>query len=240
MDKLMSDEKEIVISKESLVAALPGGMAKKTRVTDELVDTVNDILQDPTTREHFRENILGYTGVLANGKYKLETYISAVKFVSYKMLGSSAVEAYAKTFPDRYQQLLNEGADSIYISKTASAFNRNKLVNEIYEQTLVPTHILNADVFQKAINVQAELMMTANSEKVRSDAANSLLTHLKRPEAQKVELSVSNQEDQSIKDLRDSTMKLVAQQEMMIKSGMMSAKEVAHSTIIEGEAEVID
>ena len=90
-------------------------------------------------------------------------------------------------------------------------------------------------MFQKALNVQADLMVNANSEKVRSDAANSLLTHLKRPEVTKIELDVGLKEDKTIDGLRQATMALAASQRDMIKSGMMNAKEVAHSQIIEGE-----
>ena len=57
---------------------------------------------------------------------------------------------------------------------------------------MVPTWILNQDVFQSAINTQYELMMDEEvSPKVRSDAANSLLTHLKKPEvATKAEIKI--------------------------------------------------
>lgn len=36
-------------------------------------------------------------------------------------------------------------------------------------------------IYQKAINVQADLMSNANSEMVRMQAANSILTHLAKP-----------------------------------------------------------
>jgi len=75
-------------------------------------------------------------------------------------------------------------------------------------------------------------MLSARSEKVRSDAANSLLTHLKQPEAQKIELDIGVKEDSSINALRASTMELVAQQKMMLKAGAMHAQEVAHSKLI--------
>jgi hypothetical protein len=151
------------------------------------------------------------------------------------MLGSTNLEAYVKTFPTRYKRLLDDGVDDHRVSAYASSYNKNQLVNKIYEQTLIPSHILNADVFQKALNVQADLMVNANSEKVRSDAANSLLTHLKRPEVTKIELDVGLKEDKTIDGLRQATMALAASQRDMIKSGMMNAKEVAHSQIIEGE-----
>jgi hypothetical protein len=100
------------------------------------------------------------------------------------------------------------------------------------EQTLIPSYVLNQDLYQKALNVQAELMLTAKSEKVRSDAANSLLTQLKMPETQKVELSVGIKEDGSIAALRASTLELSRQQRLMMEAGAMNAQEVAHTKLI--------
>jgi len=228
-----TEVKEVYLSKEEFKATLPKAM--KGRISDELMGSINGLLQEQSTRVEFRENLIGYASVLAQGRYKVEDYVSAVKYVSHKMLGSTNLESYVKTFPERYQRLLNDGVDDHRVSAYASAYNKNQLVNKIYEQTLIPSHILNADVFQKALNVQAELMVHANSEKVRSDAANSLLTHLKRPEVTKIELDVGLKEDKTINDLRQATMALAASQRDMIKSGMMNAKEVAHSQIIEGE-----
>jgi len=224
---------EVFLSKEEFKATLPKNF--KNKISDELMGSINGLLQEQTTREEFRENLIGYASVLAQGRYKVEDYVSAVKYVSHKMLGSTNLEAYVKTFPVRYKRLLDDGVDDYRVSAYASSYNKNQLVNKIYEQTLIPSHILNADVFQKALNVQAELMVHANSEKVRSDAANSLLTHLKRPEVTKIELDVGLKEDKTINDLRQATMALAASQRDMIKSGMMNAKEVAHSQIIEGE-----
>jgi len=73
-----------------------------------------------------------------------------------------------------------------------TAYNKGMLVTKIMERAMVPTWILNQDVFQEAINTQYELMMDIDvSPKVRSDAANSLLTHLKKPEvANKAEIKI--------------------------------------------------
>ena len=114
-----------------------------------------------------------------------------------------------------------------------TAYNKSKLVNLIFEQTLIPSYVLNQDLYQKALNVQAELMLDTDiSPKVRSDAANSLLTHLKMPETQKVELEIGMKEDSSIQALRNSTMELARQQRMMMEAGAMNAQEVAHSKLV--------
>jgi len=222
-----------LLTKEQLQKSLPKDVQLK--VTDNILDSINSVIGDPTVQETFRENILGFSTVLRTGKYKFQSYVDAVKYVSYKMLGATNIEAYTKTFPERYQNLVDEGTPDNRIHAYVAAYNKNQLVNKLMEQTLVPTHILNADIYQKAINVQANLMMTAKSEKVRSDAANSLMTQLRPPETKKIELDVGLKEDQSINELRNSTMELVAQQRRMIESGMLNAKQIAHSKIIQGE-----
>jgi len=233
MDQALEVREEF-LSKEEFVMALPKGF--KNKVSDELMSSINGVLQDQGTRDQLRENLIGYGSVLAQGRYKMDDYVAAVKYVSHKVLGSSNLEAYVKTFPERYKRLLDDGVDNHRISAYSSAYNKNQLVNKILEQSLVPSYLLNADVFQRALNVQADLMTDPGvSHKVRSDAANSLLTHLKRPESMKIELEVGVKEDQSINELRAATMALAANQRDMIKSGMMNAKDVAHSKIIEGE-----
>lgn len=218
------------LTKEQFLKVLPKKM-KKT-VNDGIMDAINNVVADPTIRDAFRENIISYTSVMKDGKFKMQQYLEAVHYVSYKLFGSSNIEAYCKTFPHRYQRFLDEGFSDKAISSYVNAYNNNKLVNLILEQTLVPTHILNADLYQKALNTQAELMMTSGSDKVRCDAANSLLTHLKMPETQKVELDVSVKEDKAITELRNATLDLVEQQKKALASGSMNVREIAHSKLL--------
>jgi hypothetical protein len=104
------------------------------------------------------------------------------------------------------------------------------------EQTLVPVHILNMDLHQEAINMQADLMRNARSETVRQKAAECLIVQLKAPETAKVEVDV-NLNDGLVQDLRDTTRALAQQQLKMIKAGHMSAQEAAHSEIIAHKVE---
>lgn len=229
------------LTKEQFLKVLPKDV--RSRVSDEVIDNINKLLAEPELREAFRDNLLSYAGVMADGRYKLQGYIDACRYVSYKLLGSSTLEAYAKTFPDRYQRLLDEGTDNSSIAAYSAGFNKTQLVNKIFEQTLVPTHVLNADIFQKAINTQAYLMVNAASEKVRTDAANSILNHLKKPEATKIQLDVSYKEDKTLDDLRASTQALVDMQRRMLEEKVVDAKYIAESTIIPKEiidAEIID
>jgi len=208
----------------------------KKSVNQELVDSVNNLLSDPESLEKYRDNLLSYTNVMANGRFKIKNYLSAVKYISHKLDGDSNTLAYTKTFPDKMQGFITQGVVPKDIASYISAYNKSKLVMLIFEQTLVPTHVLNNAVFQKAINVQAELMVTASSEKVRSDAANSLLTHLKPPETKKIELDLAVTKDTSIDDMRAATLALVTAQRVAVEQGVHSVKDIAHSQII-SEAE---
>ena len=178
---------------------------------------------------------------MADGKFKVTQYIDAVRYVSFKLMGCTNIEAYTKTFPDKYQRFVQQGVSAKDIASYVTAYNKSKLVNLIFEQTLIPTHVLNQDLYQRALNVQADLMINAKSEKVRCDAANSLLTQLKAPEVKKVELDIGVKEDSSIAALRATTLELARQQRLMVESGAMNAQEIAHGRlIIEGTAEVVE
>ena len=209
--------------------ALPDKVKKS--VNQELIDQVNTTLAEPELFEAYRDNLLSYTRVMSDGRFKVQEYINAVRYVSHKLMGSTNIEAYTKTFPDKYQRFVQQGVQAKDIASYVTAYNKSKLVNLIFEQTLIPSYVLNQDLYQKALNVQAELMVSANSEKVRTDAANSLLTHLKMPEKQKVELEIGIKEDSSIAMLRAATLELARQQRLTMEAGQMNVREVAHSKI---------
>jgi hypothetical protein len=205
-------------------------------ISDDLIEAVNLAISNSELRENFRDNLLSYTSVMRDGKFKIESYINAVKYVSLKLLGSSNIDAYLKTFPDKHQWFIEHGTSSKDISAYVAAYNKTKLVNLIFAQTLVPFHVLNADLYQKALNVQVALMTDLDvSPKVRSDAANSVLTHLKPPEVTKIELDVKDDSSMLV-GLRQTMLELAAMQHKNIELGISSAKEIAQSNlVIEGE-----
>ena len=218
-----------VLTVDQFKLALPDKVKKS--VNQELIDQVNATLSDPEMYEAYRDNLLSYTRVMADGRFKVTDYVSAVKYVSHKLMGATNIESYIKTFPDKYQRFTLQGVQAKDIASYVTAYNKSKLVNLIYEQTLIPSHVLNQDVRQKAINILAELMVGAKSEKVRADAANSLVVALKPPETQRVELDVNIKEDGSIAALRHTTLELARQQRLMMEAGLMNAQQVAHSKL---------
>lgn len=223
---------------EEFKAALPDKLKKS--LNQELIDQINTTLSDPDMYEQYRDNMMSYTKVMQDGRFKVSNYIEAVKYVSHKLMGCTNMEAYSKTFPGKIQGWAAAGVSNKDMASYVTAYNKGKLVNLIYEQTLIPTYVLNSDIHQKAVNVLAELMISATSEKVRSDSANALLTHLKVPEVTKVQLDIGVKEDGSIAALRQATLALASQQRQAMEAGLFDAQQVAHSKIIEGTAERVE
>jgi len=219
---------------EQFKEALPDKVKKS--VNQELINQINKTFSDPDMYETYRDNLLSYGKVMAEGKFQIPQYMNAVKYVSFKLMDKSSIDAFTLTFPDKIKSWVTQGVAGKDIASYVTAYNKSKLVSLIMEQSLTPFWVLNQDIRQKALNVQAELMLTARSEKVRSDAANSVLTHLKQPDAQKIELAVTIPEDSSIDQLRQATMELVAAQRLALRAGSANATDIAHSSlIIEGE-----
>ena len=213
---------------------------QKHNITQSLVDELNQLVTEPEAREVFRENLLGYSSVLQDPNVRLPTYVDAVRYVSFQLMGDSNQTAWIKTFPDRYQRLRDMGKDDGFIRATVACYNRNKVVNKIREQSLIPAYIANYDMYQEALNEQRKLMLNAKSEKVRSDAAKCILEQLKLPETTKVSLDVNVKEDDSIRELRETTLELVKAQKLAIESGTMDAKRIAEAKIINGEFSKVD
>jgi len=230
------------LTKEALKAVMP--KRQKHNITDSLVDELNALVTDPEERRAFRENLVSYASVLEDPNVKLPDYVYAVRYVSYQLMGMTNQQAWIRTFPERYQRLIDTGKiteeDDVHLRATVSSYNRGKVVNQIREQSLIPTWVLNSDIHQKAINRLAHLMVSSKSDKVQADAAASLLTHLKMPETVKMKLDVEVKEDDSIKQLRGAGTELVRAQREAIETGTTDARRIAEAKLIDAEFERID
>lgn len=218
-----------MITREEIEKALPTHM--RVRITDKFVDTLNNLSTDPLLAQNLRENFMSYSNVLRDGIFKLEDYLRAVAYVSFKTMGHNNQESYQRTFPDRHAILVARGATKKDISAYVAAYDKNKLVNLVQEQALIPIWILNQDAVQKAINTQVELMTTANSELVRTQAANSILTHLKKPESKQVDLNVNIPENDDIAQLKKAVQEIAIMSKEAINNGV-TTKQIAHQAII--------
>lgn len=195
----------------------------RSSITQEYVDAINNISADPLFAEQYAANFISYVHVMKDGKFKVNDYLSAVAYVSYKLMGYTNEDAYAKTFPQRYQALLAKGTSKNAISGYVSSYNKGLLVNKVLEQTLIPTWVLNQHMYQEALNTQVELMRNSHSDKVRCDAANSILTHLKRPEEKALNINFGIAESSAIISLEQNIAKLAEVQMNLIEGGIKTS-----------------
>lgn len=221
-----------MLTVEEVQAVVP----KKVRnsVTQDLVDKLNNITQDPLIAEQVRNNFISYTGVLNEGKFTMDSYLSAVMFVSHKLMNKTDREAYIATFPDRYTALVAKGTSNDDIAAYVHAYRKGKLVNLIMEQTMIPTWVLNQDLYQKALNHQAYLMLNAKSEFVQQKAAESILNQLQKPKEVGPLINLDLRDTAGMAELKEMLSGLAMQQRQAIQQGVPT-KAIAEQTIIQGE-----
>jgi hypothetical protein len=218
-----------MLTLQQVAHALPPNL--KNNVTQQLVDNINNCVADPIMAEAIKDNFLSYTQVLNEGKFKTEDYLSAVMYVSFKLMGMTNQDAYARTFPARYRTLLNNGTSAKDISSYVAMYNKGRLVNLILEKSLIPTWVLNQHIYQKAINVQADLMSNANSEMVRMQAANSILTHLAKPKEVGPLINLDLREGSGLNELKATLTQLAQQQRDLIGQGV-TTKSIADQGLV--------
>lgn len=225
-------------SKELVIKAVPPNL--KNAITDELVDRLNTVTTDQILAEEVRNNFISYASVLREGKFKLEDYLNAVTYVSHRLNGDTQHDAYFKTFPTRYQNLMALGKTPKEISNYVAMFNKGKLVQKIQEQTLTPAWVLNQDMFQAALNTNYQIMMDEDvSPKVRVEAANSLLTHLQKPKEVTPAVNIDLRESSGLSELKKALGQLATQQQQLIEQGG-STKDVAAQRIVDVSAQEIE
>lgn len=225
-----------LITVESLVQALPSKF--KDMATQSLADKINAIgSNDPEMARGIRENYITFSSVLKDGRYTADDYLRAVTYVTCIIVGKSKTEAYHAAHPDRMNRMLADGRSPKDISAYVAAYHKGQLVTAMLEQAVVPLWLVNQGIAQQAVNQLAHLMMNASSEKVQGEAASALLTHLKQPEAKKVNLEIGIQENDSLKEMRAVTEQMAQQLQTMLQSGA-NLKDVAGGRII--EAKVLD
>ena len=205
---------------------------QRTLITQEFLDKLEASVNDSLVAEQFKENFVTYLNVLSKGKYKMEDYINAVKYVSFKLLGYSNIKAYIATFPERYERLKTEGQTQI--EAFVSMYNKNKLVMQIYEQTIVPSYVLNAPMHQQALNTLAAMIVDDDVRGMtKVKACEAILQYTKQPDVVKGELTIGIEQSDTINDLREITENLADTYRMMLEKKGMKLKDVAEADIID-------
>ena len=234
-----------MITKETIMSALG---RDKTVITDELITNLNLIIADePEIGTMISENFVTYIGILKGGKFTLDKYLDAITFVSYKLMNLTNMDAYCKTYPDRYEKLrfryvdtegLSEDEFEKRVSSYVYAVAKGKLVTSILSQVQLPTKLLNMGLLQEAINTEASLMRSARSEIVREKAANTLIQYLGAEDENRIQLDMGYKKDDVIEQYEVAMKKMVEEQLVQIKAGA-DVKQIANAAIIEAEVEEV-
>lgn len=204
----------------------------KKSVTDDLVNRLNQAIQDPHLAEEMKENFFSYINVLQGGVYKIADYVNAVVYVSFKLMGLSNRDAWERTFPDRLANLQAAGRSERYIDMNVNLYHKNKLVNKIMEQSLVPFWVLNQDARQKAVNTCVQIMEGSRNDLARVKAADTLLNYLQEPKEMGPLISIDARETAGFKELQNMLMDLASKQLTAIKNGV-TPKEIAEQPLRE-------
>jgi hypothetical protein len=224
-----------VISQEQIELALG---SKRNWASQELVTTLNTLESDGA--DLVRENWLTHANVLREGTYSLDQYTTAIKYVSLKQMGHTNQQAYSIALAERYQELVAKGYDEQRISSHVAAYHKGALVQKLLAQSTVPLYMLYQDEAHKAIKTLVQIMTEPNASfKTRAEAADKLLTHVKRPEAAKIELEVSQKASDGMTELT-VLMRDLAQKQLAAINAGGNVKDVANLPLNKREPLLIE
>jgi hypothetical protein len=227
---------------DEVKALLPRG--SKSLINNDIIAAINRCTDNDEEdfAAIYRENFVSFSSVLKSSKFSLPDYISAVKYVSYRLMGDTSIDSYMKTFPDRYNRLMEKwvehyGSPELVRSKKiaayATGYSGTQLVSKVMEQSMIPPEILNAPLHQQSINVLADIMLHGVSEKNRVDAAKAVREATAPSATSRIKIDIGVNEGESIKDLRDYMNDLRNMQHQAIVDGIATPKMVAEANIIE-------
>lgn len=215
---------------------------QKLLVSQETVDEINKLANDPEYGEEFLQSYLDHLNVLADApKNTHRQYVNAVKFFSLVEAGNTLTDAYIKVFPDRHaDRQQSHGEDAPHkIRKEASRYNASRMVNDIRKVATIPVQLIHRHLLHEAILENAKLMTTANSEMVRQKAADTLIRELKPSEDTNLNIKVDDNSGSVIQELQKATQELAAQQREAVMAGL-PMKKIAAARILESDDDIID
>lgn len=212
-----------------LQCAMP---AKKNLVTQEIVDIINKVQEEPEFQgESLVQTMVTYQSVLQKAKVGIKEYISAIRFCAYLIsMDDNYTEAYKRTFYDRKfvkDRITLDTSDPRYgeLTSAASRYRRSKLVVDILTLSQVPMELMFSGLRYKAVGVLANVMMTAKYDRDKIAAATQLLLATKSDNI-KVDLDIKVNENSAVTDLRTQLAQMAATQTVYLQSGTATLQEL--------------
>ncbi len=215
---------------------------QRLTVTQDVLDEINKLAEDPLYGEEFLDVYMQHMAVLENAPNGNHTrYVNAVKYFILVESGESLTNAYIKLFPERIDSRRKANPDNYMriVNGEASRYNSSHMVNEIRRLATVPVQLIHRHLLHEAILEQAKLMRSAKSEMVRQKAAATIITELKPTEEQQIRVKVDDGSSSVIEELRKATEALAASEHQAVMAGV-PIKQIAETDIIEVEYEEVD
>lgn len=216
---------------------------KKKKLTQETLDEIYKLVDNPDYGEELAENYVNFLGVLREKhRYSMEQYKKAIMFYTLVESGTALVHAYMQVFPERvaYRKKFYPERDmTLDLAHESSRYNRSLLVMEIRKVDTISVKLIHRNLLHEAILKQATLMRTAKSELVQQKASETLMRELKPDEDMNINLNVGDGSSKVLQELRQATAALAQEQFRRIAAGT-SVKAIAESKIIQGEAVRVD
>ena len=236
-------------TKEELKHLFP---KRKRGITDDVVKEINKLINMDPDVEGLSQSIIDNATVLDTIQVSMIEYVNAVRFAGFILDGQlNTMEAYIRTFPDKdhvkeYIKQKESGKEvdpDVYnvITAASSRFKRSKIVSSILKQNLIPAHLMYMGMRNDAIHVLYDTMYNAKSDKVRVDAADTLLKHTEPPKEAKVELDVKTSEDDTKAELLAQLQEAIKQQKALIEQGVSLEEaqklNIKHTEVVDAEVE---
>jgi hypothetical protein len=216
------------ISYEELKQRLP--MSQGRLLTTKVVDMINDInSSEDFHKDQFIENMISYSSVLTSGRYKVEDYLKAVEFLSYKACGHTQLMAYEKTFREEIMIKMKTTSRSHDYTSAASNYAKGKLVTSIMAQAQIPLNLFFAQEKFKLVGVLLDLAYTSKNERIRMESADKALSQLQDPTDNKIEIDVNIKGDSAVRSLEEKMNQMAILAKENIEKGVSSLKQLADS-----------
>lgn len=229
---------------EELIHRFP---AKKTTITQETVDLINQANNDPSFNgDEFVDNMMTYQNVMFKNSGSIGEYINALKFCAYlEAEVDNYTEAYKRARANDHfvRERANAPTDSAAykeLTSAASRYRKSPMVRDILTQADMPLHLMFQGARYGAVSTLVTEMETASFSKDRINAAKAILEHVKPPENMKIELDVGIKQDSIIDRYENMITDLVAHQQKAIAEGK-DLHEVTNISIINtSDNEILD
>jgi len=208
---------------------------QKHMITDDTVDELRKLANDPDYGEEFLDTYRDHLNILSsNSKYTTKGYMSAVKFFSLIEAGNNITESYIIVFPERFKARTDRGQEKADIRGEASRYNSTALVNEIRKVATIPVQLIHRHLLHEAILEQADLMRNARSEMVRQKAGEVIIKELKPLEENVLSIKVEDGAKSAIASLQEATEKLIIREQQSIQAGV-PIKSIIEAKIVHAE-----